>query len=448
LSPTRVGEFSPLYQQKLTTRRIFSIWWPLAASWLLMALELPVVSAAVARLADPKVHLAAYGGVVFPLALIVESPIIMLLAASTALSRDRASYARLRRFTHAAGAGLTALHVVVAFTPLYDAIAGGLLGAPPEVLEPARLGLRVMTPWTWSIAYRRFNQGVLIRFGHSRAVGLGTAVRLGTDLTVLALGSILGAPGILVATSAVACGVTSEALYTRVRVRPVLGSQMPAASASPPLTLRAFLQFYAPLAMTPLLELLMEPIGAAAMARMPMPLESLAAWPVVFGTVWMAMALGVGFQEVVVALIGEEDAPRQLRRFALGLAAATALPLLVAAATPLARAWFETAAGLPPELARLARAALWLAPPLPALVVAHSWFQGQLVHGRRTRAIPEALALFLATASGVALAGVWWGQITGLFVALGAIALGAGVQASWLRRRVAVLALETDGPGA
>jgi hypothetical protein len=429
--------------QPLTTRRILSTWWPLAASWLLMAVELPVLSAVVARLADPTVHLAAYGGVVFPLALIVESPIIMLLAASTALSRDRLSYARLRRFTHAAGAGLTALHVLVAFTPLYDAIAAGLLGAPPEVLEPARLGLRVMTPWTWSIAYRRFNQGVLIRFGHSRAVGLGTAVRLAADVTVLSFGALLGAPGILVATSAVACGVMSEALYTRLRVGPVLSSQMPASSSSPPLTLHAFLRFYAPLAMTPLLELLMEPIGAAAMARMPGALESLATWPVLFGTVWMSMALGVGFQEVVVALIGEPGGPRQLRRFALGLAAVTALPLLLAAATPLSGIWFGSAAGLPPELSGLARSALWLAPPLPALVVAHSWFQGRLVESRRTRAIPEALALFLATACAVALAGVWWGRITGLYVALAAIALGAGAQALWLRHRARALPLET-----
>ena len=55
-----------------------------------MGLELPLVSAVVARLPDPTVSLAAYGGVVFPLALLIESPIIMLLSASTALARDLA----------------------------------------------------------------------------------------------------------------------------------------------------------------------------------------------------------------------------------------------------------------------------------------------------------------------------------------------------------------------
>ena len=82
----------------LSAREIARVWTPLAASWLLMGLELPAVSAVMARLPDPKVSLAAYGGVVFPIALLIESPIIMLLAASTALARDEAAYRVVRRF--------------------------------------------------------------------------------------------------------------------------------------------------------------------------------------------------------------------------------------------------------------------------------------------------------------------------------------------------------------
>ena len=61
------------------------MWWPLAGSWLLMGVELPLVVATVSRLANPEIHLAAYGGVVFPLSLLIEAPIIMILVASTAL---------------------------------------------------------------------------------------------------------------------------------------------------------------------------------------------------------------------------------------------------------------------------------------------------------------------------------------------------------------------------
>src|SRR5687768_7313663 len=106
----------------LDARRIVRLWWPLAASWLLMGVELPLVAAVMSRLDDPKVQLAAYGSVVFPVALVVEAPIIMLLAASTALCTDRHSYLEVRRFMLRAGALLTALHAAVAFTPLYDVV--------------------------------------------------------------------------------------------------------------------------------------------------------------------------------------------------------------------------------------------------------------------------------------------------------------------------------------
>src|SRR5690242_18772428 len=46
----------------LTGGEVLATWWPLAASWLLMGLELPMVSAVLARLPHPTVSLAAYGG--------------------------------------------------------------------------------------------------------------------------------------------------------------------------------------------------------------------------------------------------------------------------------------------------------------------------------------------------------------------------------------------------
>ncbi|RPI23595.1 MAG: hypothetical protein EHM70_22315, partial [Chloroflexota bacterium] len=263
-----------LKHRELPIPHIIRTWWPLAASWLLMGAEVPALSAIVARLENPEINLAAYGGVIFPLALIIESPIIMLLAASTALSKDWESYNKLRRFMMRAGAILTAVHMLVAFTPLYYLVVEGILGAPAEIVEPARYGLMIMTPWTWSIAYRRFNQGVLIRFGHSQAVGAGTMIRLCADGLVLFAGYVIGTiPGTIVATCAVAAGVISEAIYAGIVVRPVIRDQLKVAPrASDTVTLRSFLSFYVPLAMTSLLGLLAQPIGSAALSRMPSPL--------------------------------------------------------------------------------------------------------------------------------------------------------------------------------
>ena len=182
-------------------QRIIRTWWPLAASWMLMAAELPALSAVVARLPNPSINLAAYGGVIFPLALIIESPILMLLSASTALSKDWASYRKIWRFMMVTSAVMTGLHLLLVFTPLYYVVVRGILGVPEVIVEPARIGLMIMTPWTWAIVYRRYHQGVLIRFGHSKAVGAGTVMRLSANGLVLLIGYSLGTvSGIVVAT--------------------------------------------------------------------------------------------------------------------------------------------------------------------------------------------------------------------------------------------------------
>lgn len=419
---------------QLSMRRIIQTWWPLAASWLLMGAELPALSAVVARLPNPEISLAAYGGVVFPLALIVESPVIMLLAASTALSKDWDSYTKLRRFMMAAGACMTALHLLVAFTPLYYFVVGTIIGAPQEIIEPARIGLMIMTPWTWSIAYRRFNQGVLIRFGHSRTVGIGTVVRLCADGLVLAAGYLIGSiPGIVVATSAVAAGVMSEATYVGFVTRPVLRNELKLAKpVKQPLTLRSFLDFYIPLAMTSLLTLLANPIGSAALSRMPDALASLAVWPVLTGLIFMLRSLGIAYNEVVVALLDEPRSSQNLRRFTALLSSATTAALLLLVATPLSSLWFVQVSALSPHLADLAQKAIWIALPLPALSVMQSWFQGAILHGRRTRGITESVVIYLLTSGVVLGIGVLWGQTTGVYIGLAALGISILAQTAWL----------------
>lgn len=421
-------------------KRVVVTWWPLAASWLLMGVELPALSAVVARLPNPEINLAAYGGVVFPLALIIESPIIMLLSASTALCKDWDSYRRIHRFMMLAGGALTALHLVTAFTPLYDVVVVQIIGAPAEIVAPARLGLMLMTPWTWSIAYRRFNQGTMIRFGHSNRVGMGTVVRLTADLSVLIGGYFLAqalgperVPGIMVATAAVAAGVMSEAAYAGWAVRPILRSEVRYAPPSEPqLTWGAFFAFYIPLVLTSLLTLIANPLGSAALSRMPRSIASLAVWSVVTGFVFMLRSTGIAFNEVVVALLEEPGSYPALKRFASLLSWSTTAFLALVAATPLSAIWFENISALPPELSQMARQGLWLALPLPALSVLQSWYQGAILYGRKTRGITESVAVFLLTTAAILIAGVAANRIAGLYVGLAGLSAAMATQTGWL----------------
>lgn len=399
----------------------------------MMGAEQPAIAAVVARMPGPELGLAAYGSVVFPIALLIEAPVIMLLAASTELSRDRAAFGALVRFAHRAGALLTLLHATIALTPVGDYLIAHALSVPPAVAEAARPGLVLMLPWTWSIAFRRTGQGMLIRCGYSHLVGAATFVRLLASGSVLAAGLAHGGfSGVIVGSTALSTGVIAEALFVAVLVRKV-GSELPEGDPDrPPLRGRSFASFYVPLALTPVVILVIRPVGTAAISRMPDVVESLAAWPVLAGMGFVLQSLGIAYHEVVVALLQRPDARVALRRFALLLAAAGTSVWALLAFTPLSELWFVGVLGLSPQLAAVVITGMAIALPIPGTRVIQSWQQGVLIAARRTRAITEAVIVFaIVTAVTLAL-GVAWQGPKGFYVMVTAFTLGPIAQSLWL----------------
>ncbi|MCZ6671507.1 MAG: hypothetical protein O7C75_01070 [Verrucomicrobia bacterium] len=412
---------------------IFRKWSPLAASWLLMSAELPILSAVVARLLHPEVSLAAFGGVVFPIALVIESPIIMLLVASTALSSDWGSYQKLNRFMMWMGAGLTVIHAVIVFTPFYFVVAEQLIGAPMEVVGSARIGLAVMLPWSWAIGFRRFQQGVLIRFGHSQVVAWGTFIRLVSLCLVLAVGSTFrGIPGLVIATAAAALAVMVEAGFIWLKVRPVIRLKVRCAKVVwPLLTYRVIVKFYAPLALTTFCLLLVQPISTAAMSRMSFAFESLAVWPAVNGLIFVVRSLSLSFNEIVVSLIERENGYKALQKFSRWLFAILTVFYSIMALSSLGWFWLNAVSGLSEELSDFAFPSLGMALLIPGLGVWQSWHQGILVYYRRTSAISEAVLVFLLLSVAVMWGGVAMGALSGLSIVLLGITAGMIGQTFW-----------------
>ncbi len=184
--------------------------------------------------------------------------------------------------------------------------------------------------------------------------------------------------------------------------------------------------------MTSLIFLLAQPIGSAAISRMPNALASLAVWPVVSGLIFMFRSPGVAYNEVVVALMDQPRSYTNLRRFTSWLALLTFLALLLVTATPISTWWFVSFSALPPELAELARTSLWLALPLPVMSVLQSWYQGSLLHGRRTRGVTEAVVVYLVSIAILLAAGVAWGQVAGLYIGVAAMSISMTLQTVWL----------------
>lgn len=417
-------------------RQLFGFWLPLCASWLLMAVEGPLLSAVINRLPDEVTMLAALG-ITFSLAVTIESPIIGLLSTATALVRDRGSYLQVRRFTLHASLLLTLLGAAVALTPLFSWVVVDVLGTPEGIARWVRPGLTILIPWTAAIAWRRFLQGVLIRFGRPRAVARGTAIRLFSMVaTAFGLAAWSQWPGIHIAATALLVGVTVEAIYATWVVRPILAQLPEVDPEARPLTYRRLVAFHLPLAGTSVLALMGQPLVTFTLARLHNPEVSLAAWPLVFHATFVLRAGGMALPEVVIALAGQDGALPALRTFGrrLGVGASTLMGLLVA--TPLVDLYLGTMLDTTAEVAAVARLGLALMVPLPAIFTLVAWQRGLLIHQERTRVVNEGMALQLtviAACLGLGLWAQWPGIVTAAIAFNVAIAVQCGFLA--LRRR-------------
>lgn len=401
-----------------------------------MGIESPTLTAFVARMAMPEINLAAWGSIIYPISLAVEGPIIMLLAASTALATDKKTYGKLFNYMIVMSLVLTTIHVLIAFTPLFYMVVSGLLNVPEPLLEPGRIGLQIMTPWTFMIAWRRLNQGVMIKYGNSRAVAYGTVIRLVTLVSILFLGiTYTDWSGAKVGSVAVAISVSMEALFAHFTVQNILNKILPPSSEAKPITLNSFTHFYLPLAMTPLMTLLIHPAGAAGMSRMPDTLASLASWPVVYGLIFLTRGLGFAFNEVVVSMAGRPSGKIQLQRFARMLALATMAILAVVALTPLGEIWFSGVSGLSSELTHLSSVTVMFAILMPGYQVYQSWYGGMLVHHHKTRGISEAVLVYVS----MALFGLWLGTklatFPGIYWTINVFVISGLCQTFFLRYR-------------
>jgi hypothetical protein len=262
---------------------------------------------------------------------------------------------------------------------------------------------------------------------------LGALVRLITDAVVVSILYVLGVQsGVVIATVTFTLGILAEAIYSGLRLRPVLHELRAALPSETIVTLRSFSKFYVPLVMTSMLMILVQPIGTAALSRMDRPLESLAVWPVIYSLIILWSSAGTAFTEAVVILLEQPRAVSALHNFTLRMATVFVGLLLLMNVTPLAKLWFENIAALPPEMAPTASWSLWVGLLLPGLAFLQSWYTGTLVNMRQTRGITESVAASLLVHGGILYAGILWGKAPGIYVGIVGLVAGHIARTLWL----------------
>ncbi len=418
--------------QELKFKTIFLFWVPLAATWLMMAIEGPYVSAVIARLSEPKYNLAAFG-IAIALGLLVEAPIIMIMSAAVALVKDRETYRRVRNFSFALNFGVTAVMAILVTPPVFRFIAEDIIGLPPPVAHLAHIASIILLPWPGAIGFRRFYQGILIKYDLTRRVAYGTAVRLtAMSLTALLLYLLDSLEGAYIGTAALSMGVVSESLAVRlmthktvVKIKKQKRSPEDQKTAEEPPTYWEITKFYYPLALSSIMGLAIVPMINFFLGRSRLAVESLAVLPVINGLNFLFVSLALSFQEVSIALLSEnrKNYPA-VRSFALLLGILLVCGSVGIAFTPLFILWFHNISGLTMELTGLSVGPYRMMVILPGLVTLLSFQRSILVLHRKTMPITIATAIEIIAVSSSLYVSIHFFDAIGAFAAALAFDIG------------------------
>ncbi len=421
---------------KLTQRTLLIFWLPIAATWLMMAVEGPFLAAVIARLPDLTFNLAAYG-IAFALGLFFEAPIMMLISASVALVRNRDSFVKLQKFTFVLNGLITAAMALILIPPVFRFFIRDILNLPAELHHLTYVSTALLLAWPPAIGFRRFYQGVLIKGGYTGRVALGTIVRLVfMSGTALSLARLTDLPGAWVACTALSTGVTMEALATwlmaRVSIRNVCAiTHIP----DNPLTYRKIISFYYPLAMSSIIALGVRPVISFFVALSEKPIESLAVLPVVYSASFLFICFGMSFQEVALAVVGdrfEQIAP--IKTFAFRMIMILTTANIIFAFSPLAVKWFSVVSNLPPDLTAFALLPYRITILLPALGVAQSLQRAVLVNAKRNAPITWSTGLEVFVIASAMIVFAFFVPVAGVIAAMVALVLGRTLSNLYLFR--------------
>lgn len=394
----------------MTQASILRFYFPLALSWLMMAVEGPIAVGIMSRLPNPELNTAAFQ-IMFTLALWIESPVIDLLSTSTTLSKSRQNYVQLSRFAWWMMIIVTVVHATVALTPIFSWVTlhPRLLNLPLEVSEAARPAMIIMIPWSACIGWRRYLQGILIRYGRTRLVGAGTLVRV----TAVAISGVLlyrfsSLPGVQIVAIALICSVFSEAMFihfaSRQTVRERFATDEP--DDEEPLRMKRLTKFHLPLTATTMVMFIGGPLVSAALARSPNQVLVLAAWSVCTTLLFLHRTVVFALPEVVITLAKDPDSARALAKFCTRVGLITSGSILIVSLTGLDMLFFIRVLGTEQSIAEMAHVGFIAGAAMPLIGALQSYVRGMLTAKHLTVSRLYAVAVAVSTLAICLLVGV------------------------------------------
>lgn len=414
-----------------TQRSLWRQFIPLSLSDVVMALGDPMITTSLAHLPDARTNIAATG-MAKAVAVVFESPIIMVLHASNKLAATAASRRAMLRFTVWAIALLTVLLAALALPPVFDQVAPHLFGSAATELATARAMLPLLVLWPAAIGLRRYYQGLLIHAGQTVAIGRSGVLRLATIAIVLVVGVHLEFPGWLMAALALVAGVVVEAALIAVAAAATGATQPPrgAVAIALPSDISSVWRFYRPLASSMMVVWGARALLLGVVARAADGPVAIAAWPAAWGLI-LVVANATRMVQQVVIHNRETCEGKVLLRFVVTVGLVCSLVLAVVTYGALGTDLMTSFVGHDPALVAAVQPVMALGIVVPMLIAAQNALQGVLIAAARPQRVNAATwlgSITLLTSAAVAAYAGLGGAVSAMVAMIGALL----VEIAWL----------------
>ncbi len=164
-------------EHSLTTKSLLLFFVPLGLSASLVTISHMIINGTLARGANAEAIIASYA-IAMSLFAITERMGVLLRHTCSALVRDRLSFKAMSAVSVYVIAGLLAVSITVAYTPIGRWIFAQLFGAAPELIDQIVSVYQVLIIVTLFSAIRCLYQGVIIFNRQTKWLTIGMIIRL------------------------------------------------------------------------------------------------------------------------------------------------------------------------------------------------------------------------------------------------------------------------------
>ena len=414
----------------------FRFFLPLMLMAELMMISHAVISAFLARMADPEPILAAYS-ISFYFHATLGSPIWACQFVAVSYIRDRASMHRLLWFSLQVAAVITLILFTVGLTPVGDWLFRTLFGAGPEVAAAARRCTVIFSFVMLFAVVRSLVYGLFMVERKTIYVTLGTVVRL-AGLFVILAGATRFLEGAEVGALALVACIAIETVFGLVVARPFF-RRLPAGSHPP--SYRELWKFSWPIMVMQTAESGVIFTINLFLGRLPRPELALAAFGLLDSLMRVVLSPLRNVIQTVQALVRFRRDVKVIVIFAVIVGGGFAAVMLLFHLERV-RTWaLEGVMGLPPHMAEYVAPALAFGFLLALAMAVASLARGLLIAAKRTGAIAIASAVRLVTVGAIGATAVYLGVSNGarlgIYALIGAFVAESAVLLArllWIRR--------------